>query len=85
MYQRLRFYADYLLRSYPAGRLFLFFAHYYASYVYKHRICADNQEFKLQKVKEALDYLGYESNSVEYALLLAKLIKNQQNRLKKKI
>ena len=84
MYQRVRFYADYLNKSIVAGNSFLFSTHEYANYVYKHRLCGDDHEFKLQKAKQALDYLGYESNTVEYSLLLAKYIKNQKNRLKKK-
>ena len=85
LYQRVRFYANYLFEATIAGRSFLITqTHEFASYVYKHRICGDDDEFKLQKAKQALDYLGYESNNIEYALLLAKYIKNQKNRLKKK-
>ena len=76
MYQRVRFYAEYLIKSIAAGNSFLYSTYEYPSYVYKHRICGENHEFKLQKAKQALDYLNFESNTVEYSLLLAKYIKN---------
>jgi len=47
MYQRVRFYANYLCKATKEGRSFLFSTHEYASFVYKHRICGDDHEFKL--------------------------------------
>lgn len=66
------------------GNAFLYTAEEFSRYVYKHRICDENHEFDLLKIKQALDFLGFESNSVEFEELLKKKIKNQKNRLKKK-
>lgn len=76
LYQRCRYYADYLSRSITEGRMFLFSPFEYASWVYRNRITCSTLDFNLQKAKQALDHLGYESNTVEYEILLGKLIKN---------
>ena len=51
IYQRCRFYADYLNKSIAIGNSFLYSTYEYASYVYRHRICGDDFNFNLQKTK----------------------------------